>query len=365
MEPYGKGKKRILIVGEAPGQKEDEEGRPFIGKSGRLLKKTLKRVKVNMDKDCTLYNALICRPPENATPTDDQIEWCNPNLQKLIKEESPNVIITVGKAALQSVLTGIWEEKLGAMGRWAGWQIPMQKYNAWIVPTYHPSYVMRQVEDVKGGTPIRRIFQNHLKMASKLHTKPYKKAPDWKKKIRIMYDDKSVAEELDFFVKKGGPVSFDFETNMLKPDSKESDIVAASVCWKGKTTIAFPFRGEKTKKAFRRLMKAKNPKIGHNIKYEDRWYPEIKNWIWCTMVNAHLIDNRPDICSLEFQALVELGMEPYSQHISPFFKAKTSYTKNRIKEVEMNDLLLYNGFDSLLCFKIAVKQRKRLGLPKL
>ncbi len=381
MEPSGKGKKRILIVGEAPGKNEDEQGEAFVGKAGRLLKRTLKKVKIKMNRDCIKTNALICRPPGNATPTNDQIEWCNPNLQNTIKKYEPHIIITVGKPALQAILFGIWDESLGAMGRWAGWTIPMQKYNAWVIPTYHPSYVMRQIEEVKGGTPIQRIFKNHLRLATTLEGKPYKKVPNWKKKVKIIYDDQDVAKQLDKFVAKGGAVAIDFETNMLKPDSKTSDIIAASVCWKGKKTIAFPWRGEKTKKAFGRLMRASNPKVGHNIKYEDRWFAcqkeesslaqfilgdmGISHWTWDTMVNAHLIDNRPDICSLEFQCMVMLGMEPYSQHISPFFKAKGSYTENRIKEINMGDLLLYNGLDSLTCYKLANKQRKILGYPKL
>jgi len=382
MRPSGKGKKRILIVGEAPGKNEDKEGKAFVGKAGRLLKKTLKKVGINMRRDCILTNSLICRPPKNATPTNDQIEWCFPNLLKTIQRYEPDIIITVGKPALQSILTGLWEEKLGAMGKWAGWQIPLQKYNAWLIPTYHPSYVMRQVEEIKGGTPIKRIFREHLKLAKQVKGKPYKTIPDWKKKIEILYNDEEIIKAIEKFVAKGGPVAIDFETNMLKPDSEYGDIVACSICWKGKKTIAFPWRGEKVITAFKRLMRASNPKIGHNIKYEDRWFickakqqskivekilgeSVIENWAWDTMVNAHLIDNRPDICSLEFQGLVMLGMEPYSQHISPFFKAKGSYTKNRIKEIDIKDLLLYNGLDSLVCYKLMQKQRKRLGLPKL
>src|SRR5262245_43419820 len=72
MEVYGKGKNGILIVGEAPGANEDEQGIPFVGKAGRYLRGILHGLDVNMRNDCWLTNSLICRPPNNATPTSDQ-----------------------------------------------------------------------------------------------------------------------------------------------------------------------------------------------------------------------------------------------------------------------------------------------------
>lgn len=378
MKPFGNFKKRILVVGEAPGADEDKKGKPFRGKSGRLLKRTFKRVKIKLDRDCLQTNALICRPPNNETPTNEQISWCNPNLQNTIRDFNPDVILTVGKPALQAVLTGIWDYPLEAMKRWAGFMIPCQQYNSWIVPTWHPSYILREVSNSYSGTPIKRIFREHLRLVAEIERRPYDKVPDWKKKIEILYDEDRIVKAIDRFIKKGGPVAIDFETNMLKPDSKEGIIVCAAICWKGKRTIAFPWHGVKVLNAFQRLMRAGNPKIAHNLKFEDRWFVNkqphahevvryilgemggVKNWGWDTMVNAHLIDNRPGVCALDFQLFVNFGLSPYSQHISPFLAQKLSYGINKIKEVNMEHLLLYCGIDALGCYKLAMMQRKRL-----
>jgi uracil-DNA glycosylase family 4 len=381
IKPSGKGKRNILIVGEAPGKREDEKGEAFVGQAGKLLRKVCKKVGLDLRRDCTLTNALICRPPNNATPTDNQIEWCNPNLQKTIKEVDPDVIITVGKSALQSVLFGIWEESMGLMGRWVGWKIPLQEYNTWVVPTYHPSYVMRQSEDMRGGTAIPVLFKKHLKQAAKLKGKPYKKVPNWKEEIKILYSADAVCRSIQKYIDKGGAICFDFETDMLKPDHKDSSIISASICWKGKETIAFPWSRDDVKKMFRKLMLSKNPKIAHNRKFEDRWYHakelnpvemkilgkpcEIVNWAHDTMVNTHIINCHPDINSLEFQALVSLGLKPYSKHISPLLEQRASYKRNRIKEISMDHLLTYNGLDSLVGYKLCEQQRKYLNLEPL
>src|SRR6185503_19587936 len=79
MAPYGKGKRGVLIVGEAPGQSEDERGRPFVGKSGQFLRGTLEGLGFDMDRYAWTTNALICRPPNNQTPDNKRISYCRPN----------------------------------------------------------------------------------------------------------------------------------------------------------------------------------------------------------------------------------------------------------------------------------------------
>ena len=82
------------------------------------------------------------------------------------------------------------------------------------------------------------------------------------------------------------------------------------------------------------------------------------------MLAAHVLDNRPGITSLKFQAFVLLGQENYNSHIKPFLKAKKGSKFNRIHELDLNDLLLYGGLDSYLEYWVAMKQIKLLEKRK-
>lgn len=379
MKVFGKGRRGILIVGEAPSRNEDEKGRPFISKSGTFLKGHLKRIGVDRDKDCWLYNALICRPPGNATPTDEQIEYCNPNLQNIIRELQPKVIITLGLAATRAVTLGIWKDKMEAFGRWVGWAIPDRTHNAWVCPTYHPSYVQRELEQAKMGTPIERMFHKHLKQAvRKSASAPYSGgATSLESLIEVIIDENRIVKLLEKFAKRGGPAATDLEANMLKPDAPNSRIVSASVCWRGRRTIAFPFHSRRVRVAYRKVLK-RCFIIAHGSKFEQRWIwregdpnriyeggPTMPIDIigFDTMNGAHLWDNRQKLCGLKFQAYVNFGVPTYNEAIDQFLHQKHSYKENKINEIELHDLLLYNGMDSLLCYMLAVKQSKHFGIP--
>ncbi len=374
----GKGKRKILIVGEAPGADEDAQNKFFVGRSGEELEDQLGRHEIDMREDCWLYNALICRPPNNRTPTSEEISYCRPNLSKVIKEKKPNVILTVGRPALESVLTGIWKEDLGPIGRWVGWKIPSVDLNAWIIPTYHPSYVLRERSAGKMGSPIDAIFRRHLAQLKNLDSKPYETVPDYASQIEIIMDPERVAKILRSFLRDGGPISFDYETECLKPDMG-GRIFTAAVCWRGKRTIAFPFYTAEVIQAWADLLASDCPKIGFNAKFEDRWTRRqkvptikkqktrfsrmyVKNWAFDSMIGAHIVDNRRGICSLSFQTFVNMGVGDYSSHISKYLSQKHSYHLNNIKQAPLQKLLLYNGIDALMNFLIAVKQIRQLNL---
>jgi uracil-DNA glycosylase family 4 len=374
MEPAGKGKARVLIVGEAPGRNEDDKGEPFVGSAGQYQEKILKRLNIRMRKDCWLTNSNICRPPGNETPTDEQIGYCHPNLVKTIDRLDPDVIVTVGRTALQSMLQGIWLDPIGALNRWVGWKIPLQSMNRWLIPTYHPTYVQRELKSQKRGTAIEKVFQRHLKQINEIEGKPYKAPVDWSKDIEVIKDDVDASKLLVRWARKGDPIAFDFETNMLKPDKKfgksdDSKLVSASVCWRGRRTISFPWYG-KIIPAFKWLMESDCPKIAHNFKFEDRWVDvqvgtTVRNWAWDTMNQAHIIDNRKEIVSLGFQAMVNFGVGTWGYHIGPFLEQKRSYSVSRIKEIDIDDLLIYGGMDSLTCYKLMELQRKILRMEPL
>jgi len=356
MQPSGKGRKKILLVAEAPGAKEDELNQHLIGQSGLYLKRQLRRLGIDLHKDCIKTNAVICRRQNNETPTDEMIMACRPNLIKTIKKYEPNVIILLGAVSVKSMLKHIWKEDIGVIGKWGGSCIPCHNPNTWIVPTYHPSYLLRMDDKI-----LNRIFHNHLKLAiSKAKSKPWKNPPDYKSQVEVIMRPSKAAREIKGMMAFGGKMAFDYESNCLKPEGKGPEIISCSICRQGKQTISFPWSGEviDTMETF---LKSPIKKIAHNLKFEDRWtrailgFP-VNGWFWDTMIAAHTLDNTPGITGLKFQSFILLGQESYDDHVKPFFKPKKGSRFNRIKELDLNELLLYGGLDSLLTYKIAMKQ---------
>lgn len=359
MEPSGNGKRKVLIVGEAPGEEEDRKGTQLVGKSGKLLERELRKIGVNMREDCWLTNALICRPPNNDVGDEKRIDYCRPNLLTTINRLKPNVIILLGGRAVSSLIHHCWGPEQVKIKRWAGWQVPAHKVNAWVCPTWHPSYLLREENPVLDG-----YFLEHLKAAFQFDEKPFDVVPDYAKEVKVLYDPEEVAARLDKV--RSGVIAFDYEANMLKPESSKANIICCSVCWKGKV-IAFPMNS-KLMPSFRRMLEDPNVrKIASNMKYEDRWTRKVlgfkvRGWWWDTMLAAHLLDCRRGITSIKFQSFVKLGQPDYNRFIHPYLTTDSANSPNRITELSIAKLLTYNGLDSLLEYKVADIQRKEMNL---
>jgi len=361
MPPTGKGRMKILMVAEAPGRQEDRDNIQLIGKIGKYFRrKHLKPLGIDLDLDCIKTNAIICRPLENKTPEDYMIEACRPNLMKTIKKYQPNVILLLGAIACKSLLSEIWKEDIGSISRWAGFCIPCTNPNAWIIPTFHPSYISRRGDKILDG-----IFKKHLKLAiKKAKNKPWTEIPNYEKQIEIITRPSQAAKIIREMIKKGGAVAFDYEANCLKPEGEGTEIVSCSICWRGKKTISYPWQGSAIE-ATSELLKSPMPKIASNLNFENRWTwvklgHWVKNWWWDTMVAAHVLDNRPDITSIKFQSFVLLGMPNYNEHIKPFLKSTKNNRFNRIRELDLRDELEYGGFDSYSEYWVAMKQMKQM-----
>jgi uracil-DNA glycosylase len=369
MPVHGSGRKGILIVGEAPGLEEDKQGRPFVGPSGQLLRKTLSNFGIAMEKDCWITNTLVCRPERNSTPTAEQIDYCRPNIVKAIRELKPKVIIALGGPAVDSIIGWLWKPGQGKIMQWAGWQVPSQRINAWVCPTFHPSFVLRSKEEPQKALIVPRMFEQHLQAAVAHEDRPFDPVPDYKSQVEAIADTEEAAKILRKMIRKGGAVSVDYETTGLKPDNDNMQIVCCGVSWQGRKTIAYPWQGEAITATYE-LLRSDLKKVGANIKFEERWTLAefgrgVRNWEWDTMVNSHIIDQRSGITSVKFQAFVLLGQEEYNSHIQPYLEAPSPNQPNRIREVKLQELLTYCAMDALLEYKITEIQRERLGFPTL
>lgn len=126
----------LFFIGEGPGKNEDEQGRPFVGRSGQLLNRALSLVNLQR-ADVFISNVVKCRPPNNRAPTPLESVTCmNLLLFNQIKIIRPRIICTLGSIALNSLLG-----KSVSITKMRG--IPLDWQGILVVPTYHPAYILR------------------------------------------------------------------------------------------------------------------------------------------------------------------------------------------------------------------------------
>ena len=94
---------RIVIVGEGPGRNEDEQGKPFVGRSGQLLDQMLEQVGLSRNRNVFITNIVKCRPPENRDPMPEECLACRPWLDKILELIDPKIILCVGRIAAQQL----------------------------------------------------------------------------------------------------------------------------------------------------------------------------------------------------------------------------------------------------------------------
>lgn len=127
----------LLFIGEAPGQREDEQGLPFVGRSGQLLDRLMWE-EMGLTRDRVyIANTLMCRPPGNRDPLPEETAACSPFLARKIELIAPRVIVTLGNPATRYVL----QTKEG-ITKLRGRSYPHGS-GAQVVPTFHPSAVLR------------------------------------------------------------------------------------------------------------------------------------------------------------------------------------------------------------------------------
>jgi len=125
----------LLLVGEAPGAQEDELGRPFVGKGGRLLDEILAAAGLHRH-EVAVANVLKCRPPRNRQPTRGEAQRCTGWLDRQVVLADPDVVVTLGTTAMSWALgTGL--RLIDVRGRVHPWR------DRRLVPTYHPSAALR------------------------------------------------------------------------------------------------------------------------------------------------------------------------------------------------------------------------------
>ena len=142
---FGRGnpKAKIFIIGEGPGQQEDEQGLAFVGRAGKMLNKSFLSVGIDTNEDCYISNIVKCRPPNNRKPKSIEVDNCMPWLDNQIELIKPKVIVLAGSTAVQSYLN-INQPISKIRGKW------ITKGNIKYMPIFHPSYLLRNSSNEKG-----------------------------------------------------------------------------------------------------------------------------------------------------------------------------------------------------------------------
>lgn len=150
---------KIVFIGEAPGEVEDELGMPFVGRAGQLMNEFLAEAGISRENDIYMINTVKCRPPENRVPTDEEKAACRKFLDAQIDIIKPEAIVLCGATALKSFVELDKKQTISKVrGKWMTVTVDGVEYKA--ITIFHPSYLLRN-RSMEEGSP-RRLMQQDL-----------------------------------------------------------------------------------------------------------------------------------------------------------------------------------------------------------
>lgn len=139
----------IMFIGEGPGADEDIQGKPFVGKAGKLMDMAFQGLEINRE-EVYIANIVKCRPPSNRNPEQDEALACLDYLRTQVMLVKPKIIVLLGSVALKNIL-GKEYSITASRGKW------IEKKGIWYMPTFHPAALLR--DDTK-----KIDFWNDLKL---------------------------------------------------------------------------------------------------------------------------------------------------------------------------------------------------------
>ena len=362
MPAIGNFKKKILIIGTAPEERDDKRGEAFQSSNANFLRRTLKEFDIDMFEDCLLTYARHCYNPETEfDPSNYEVECCRKSTIKTIRENKPKLIILLGDSALFSLIGHRWKKDFDNIDKWRGWTIPDQDFKAWICPVYDIYQVQERPE-------VLTVWKLDLKQALKCLKIPF---PIHKEPDIHYHENLNFINDLVESTQK--EVTFDYETTGLKPHAKGHKIICCSIAYSEDDVHVFmmPKRRKDQQPFIDFLANKRINKIAQNLKFEEAWSvgilgQPVKGWIWDTQLATHLLDNRPGVTGLKFQTYVQFGIIDYSSEIEPYLKAVDDKNANSINRIEeliakpggKEKLMKYCAYDSIFEMRLSILQRK-------
>lgn len=281
----GKGPKRskVMIVGEAPGEREDDTGTPFVGRSGKLLTGILDALGVDRG-DVYITNAVHCRPPDNRTPKAKEIKACKKWLLDEIKAVNPQFILMLGNVPLESLagVKGIKKYR-GKPIDVPGADLGTTHNKVYLFPAYHPSFALR---DPRNEPVLQRDIKQFFEIVKRGGPRVEKGLSH-----RIVLTAKDFKEALED-IENNSLLSFDTETSGLDPFAPGAYITSLGIGTR-KHQWCFPLQHTKgplynkfnlQRRRVRKLTKAVQGKklVGHNGKFDSLFLRVIFGVDWWT-----------------------------------------------------------------------------------
>lgn len=336
----------LMIIGEAPGFREDEIARPFSGKAGQLLDQYLKEVGLDRS-EVFITNAVKCRPPNNRTPTREEVKACLPYLLKEIEIVRPKFILLLGGVALQTILNRSGIKKYRGMWR--------EAHGAQVLATYHPAALLR---NPSYGPPFKSDLTKFVQVARGYN--PQEKAIHY-----VFVRNKRGLQEALRAAQKASIIAYDIETDM---ETDEVLCLGFFTHNEDRTQKGYfvplahpesPFR-DSWKKVFSlfgpmvaRVEPYKAKTVAQNGKFDNGYFLRYTKWIpnltFDTMLAAHLLDeNSPH----------DLGYIAQTYCNAPSYKDMVD--KKKLRETPIKILAQYNMQDCYWTLNAYFPLKKKL-----
>jgi uracil-DNA glycosylase family 4 len=304
MQGDGPSNADLMIVGEAPGEQEDDLNRPFVGQAGEYLRDDLLVPAGIPESKVRFTNAVRCHPKQNKTPSAGAIRKCRQYLEAEIRRINPIVIVGMGNVPLASLLHFFYskgvedgaskktEAKVGGITKWQGKTIWLQEFQCWFIPTFHPSYCMR---NERGGSlySTNKVIED-LSKAWGLANKP---RPNYRMPIAEIVDSPEHALTVIDEMKENKVFAFDIETGG-KGRAIDKYVLGASFCCSEDRGYYIRWKTLKDPKVYCEFISLVNnklyTKVMHNGAYELRIFKfndiPISDNYYDTMMAVHLLD---------------------------------------------------------------------------
>jgi uracil-DNA glycosylase family 4 len=374
--PYsGEGRKKIVIIAECPGEIEDNYNRQLVGTTGDWLYHKLQSYGYDLYKDFWLINSVNCRcideKGSNRNPTPLEVNHCRPYVESVLNQLQPKAILMFGEATCRSFFSSYFGNNI-QISQWESLAIPSRKHNAWLLPLFHPQYAIRNQKDEN----LQAYFDISLRNALDKTEEPFPVFDDYTTKIKNLYNIDDICSLLQNVIDTQPPLLFhDYETSGIKPHKPGHKIASMSFALTPDIAYSFPYQYRhyytkeqqiRIKSLWRKILS--NPKIGkaaHGLKFEYSWGKnifgvEMQGRQWCTMDAAHIEDGRFKYTGLKKQAFIHFGIPPYNNHIEPYLESTDSNGFNRVDEIDLEELLTYGNYDSLLGRRLIEVQKRTL-----
>lgn len=351
--PCGPKDASLILVGEAPGYWEVEQGKPFVGQSGKLLAAILHDAGADIE-DLYRTNVVMCRPPSNRTPTEEEIACCTPRLLKELREHPATKVVALGKTANETLIP---EWLLATRGMWR----KVESFGKWLMPTWHPAYVLRKPSEA--GDLIADL--------TKALREP--EIPDFVIKdpnVIVISDAKTLADTLNK-VPDGSWVAFDLETNNVKwyptRTQNANSILMLQLAWSESFGIVLDDEMLYDNKAVPQILNkffARVNLVGHNSKFDQIFLRTIgvtATAAFDTMLAHYVLHELPP------HGLKELAAEEFSM---PDYEARliAQYLKNRNDEyskIPFKALAQYGVLDVVATLRLRRVFEERLRAEDL